>query len=323
MKGTKIAVLSVTVAACLACFGCSSASISSSSNSESASSSSTAASESTQATDVSIDGKYVTVDWLADNLDSVVVVDARSNSTFAGAHIPGAINLHWSSLSNTTEVKQGEAGWAELLDAADILATVSAAGIDGTKPVVVYTNTQDGWGEDGRIYWTLREAGFDDVHILDGGWSQWVGAGEETVSTTLPDEDADPIEQVDTAYVKAHMDSAKLIDARAVAEYTGQKTMGEAREGHIPGAVNVPYVSLIAQDGKLLSDDELEQIFSDAGLSKTDECIVYCTGGVRAAAVAETMIDLGYSNVKVYAAGYSEWAGDASNEVVLEATAAE
>ena len=42
---------------------------------------------------------------------------------------------------------------------------------------------------------------------------------------------------------------------------------------------------------------------------------MYCTGGVRAANVAEVLTALGYQNVSVYTAGFSEWAGDEANEV--------
>ena len=47
--------------------------------------------------------------------------------------------------------------------------------------------------------------------------------------------------------------------------------------------------------------------------------ITYCTGGVRGANVAEVLSDLGFTNVKVYTAGFAEWAGDKSYEVEAEA----
>ncbi len=65
----------------------------------------------------------------------------------------------------------------------------------------------------------------------------------------------------------------------------------------------------------MMSADELTAIFEAAGVQPDDEVITYCTGGVRAAAVAEILSDLGYDNVSVYAAGFSEWAGDESNDV--------
>lgn len=312
-RGLVAAGLAVTVGA--GCVGCSQ---SESPNNEAAADNATTEQETQEAQDVSIEEKYVTADWLKIHLNEVTVVDARSADTFAASHIPGAANLHWTDISNVA-VDQGESDWGELADSATIYATATVRGIDGSKPIVIYTNTHDGWGEDGRIYWSLREAGFDDVHILDGGWSQWIAVDGDMVETKLPDEDADPIEQVDIAYVKEHMNSAVLVDARTEAEYNGETVMGESRMGRIPGAINIPYVSLIGKDGTLLPDDELKAVFDAAGVNATDEVIVYCTGGVRAAAVAEIMADRGYENVKVYTAGFSEWAGDSKNEIEAEA----
>ena len=42
---------------------------------------------------------------------------------------------------------------------------------------------------------------------------------------------------------------------------------------------------------------------------------MYCTGGVRAAYMAEMFAANGYENVKLYTAGFSEWAGDDANKV--------
>lgn len=289
-------------------------------NSSSDSSSSSSSSESTQA-EASADteaeapeGQFVTVDWLHENLNNVCIVDARDAASYAAGHIPGAVNLHWTSVSNQS-VEQGKAGWAELSSVEDIVAAAAAVGITTDKPIVVYTNVQSGWGEDGRIAWELKEAGAANVCQLDGGWTKWNGAGYEIEKSMVANDDQDAIKQVGTSYVKKHLKDAKIVDARAEAEYNGEITMGEAREGHIPGAISIPYVSLFNQDATILPEEELQKIFSDAGLSTDDEIIVYCTGGVRAAAVAEILEAQGYSKVEVYTAGFSEWAGDSSLDV--------
>lgn len=297
----------VAVALSLACVGC---------NSTASTGTEEEASEETATQVVAeAEGTYVTVDWLQSNLNGVYVVDARSTSAYYASHIPGAVSANWNNLSNLA-VAEGEKGWAELLDADTLAAQLALEGITNDRPIVVYTSVNDGWGEDGRTMWTLQTAGFDDVHILDGGWGAWVAAdGAMEGGRVINVESTTPIEQVGTAYVKKHLDSAILVDARAEAEYNGETNMGEAQLGHIPGAVNVPSVSLFNQNGALKSADELTQIFEAAGLTDKDaEIITYCTGGVRAANVAEILADQGYTNVSVYAASFAEWAGQ-GNEV--------
>lgn len=309
----------------LAVVGCSSNSSASSASASASGSASASAEAQSAAGDA-----YVTVDWLKSNLDNVVVVDARSATDYGATHIQGAVNLTWQALSNVMTVKQGEAGWAELDDAATILAAAAEAGIDGSKPVVVYTDVKGGWGEDGRIMWTLREAGISDVKILDGGWRKWIGSKGATedgstvsaTAVTAPTglSDADPIEQVDTAYVKEHLNDAVIVDVRLPQEYAGEMVMGEARMGRIPGAVSLPNVSLFNQDGTLVDQATLDSLLAGAGLTDKDALVItYCTGGVRGANVAELLVDQGFTNVKVYTAGFSEWAGDSSNEVEAEA----
>ena len=303
----------------LAIVGCANSSTSASSASASASSAAATSND-----------MYVTADWLKSNLDKVVVVDARSAADYGATHIKGAVNLSWQQVSNVMNVKQGEPGWAELDDQATILAAAAKVGIDGSKPVVVYADVKSGWGEDGRIMWTLREAGISDVKVLDGGWRKWVGSKGETEDGSVVNgtavaeptglQDADPIEQVDTAFVKEHLKDAVIVDTRLPKEYDGELAMGEARMGRIPGAVSLPNVSLYNQDGTILDDASLEAKFAEVGLTDKDALVItYCTGGVRGANVAEILASKGYTNVKVYTAGFSEWAGDSANEVEAEA----
>ena len=43
---------------------------------------------------------FVTLEWVKDNLRSVVLLDARPASLYAGGHIPGAHNAEWQSFSS-------------------------------------------------------------------------------------------------------------------------------------------------------------------------------------------------------------------------------
>lgn len=302
-----LAAAGITVALGMSCVACGSSSTASDSSKDS-STEQTAAEETT----VQAEGTYVTVDWLKENLNNVYVVDARSVSAYTSSHIPGAVSGNWNNLSNVT-VAEGEKGWAAVNDAQANLSALALEGLTNDRPIVVYTNVNDGWGEDGRTMWTLQQAGFTDVHILDGGWGAWIGAKGETEGViTGYAESATDIKSVSTAYVKKVVKAGKavIVDARAEAEYNGTTNMGEAKMGHIPGAVNIPNVSLFEQDGKLKSSEDLEAIFAEAGLTdKSAEVITYCTGGVRAANVAQILHDNGFTNVKVYTCSFAEWAG--------------
>jgi len=84
-------------------------------------------------------------------------------------------------------------------------------------------------------------------------------------------------------------DKAPLIlDVRSSKEYA---------EGHIPGAVNIPY-------------DQLADHLSDLHAAKTDEIVVHCQSGHRAGIAEKTLSEAGYSNVRDLDGHMSAWKRD-------------
>ena len=94
-------------------------------------------------------------------------------------------------------------------------------------------------------------------------------------------------EQISGAEAKALMDSESgyiIIDARTQSEYD---------EGHIPGAILIPYDEIADRAEKELPD-------------KNQLILVYCRSGRRSKIAAEELVKLGYTNVKEFG-GIIEW----------------
>ncbi|KAH3667833.1 hypothetical protein WICMUC_005233 [Wickerhamomyces mucosus] len=90
--------------------------------------------------------------------------------------------------------------------------------------------------------------------------------------------------------------SQTLIDVREPNEYL---------EGHIKGAINIPYKST---PGALdLSDEEFEDIFKFTKPSKNNELIFYCLAGVRSTASLELASMFGYTKLGNYLGSYEDW----------------
>ena len=94
-------------------------------------------------------------------------------------------------------------------------------------------------------------------------------------------------EQISGAEAKALMDSESgyiIIDAREQYEYD---------EGHISGAILIPYGEIADRAEKALPD-------------KDQLILVYCRSGRRSKIAAEELVKLGYTNVKEFG-GIIDW----------------
>ncbi|MBP1743805.1 MAG: SseA [Firmicutes bacterium] len=274
----------------------------------------------TTALDKEMESYYVTADWLKDNLENVVIIDARADKEYNAAHIKGAINVTWQMLSDMT-VKQGEANWGVILPQAELEAKLGSLGIDGSKTVIVY-NDPSGLGEEGRLLWSLRTAGIENSKMLNGGYPAWTAAQGETsteavkpaaVSFKITSPQYDSL-LATTEYVKSNKDNIKLVDTRSTEEYNGSTNHGENYNGtkaygHIEGAVSLPYSNLYNDDGTIKSIADLKAVFEAAGLKPEDEIVTYCTVGIRSGFTAEILRMCGYTNAKNYNGSFSEWAG--------------
>ncbi|MHB1125846.1 MAG: sulfurtransferase [Bacillota bacterium] len=260
---------------------------------------------------------FVDSDWLKDNLDSVILLDARDQKSYDAGHITGALNTTWQTFSDM-DGKPGEPEWGTLLTGKELAEKIGSLGIDGTKTVVVYADPA-GWGEDGRVAWTLRMAALTDVKMLDGGWSAWQASGYETTkeapAVTAVEFNISAMNaglNATTDWIVNNSESIKIVDSRAPKEYAGATDFGEARGGHLPKAINIPFGDTFNADGTVKSSQELKDLFTNAGLLPDDEIVVYCTKGIRSAHMTLLLRMAGFDKARNYDASFYTWAGDAS-----------
>ncbi|MFA5885792.1 MAG: molybdopterin-synthase adenylyltransferase MoeB [Acidimicrobiia bacterium] len=93
------------------------------------------------------------------------------------------------------------------------------------------------------------------------------------------------ITEIDPAEAETRLGSATFLDVRELDEY---------EQGMIPGAVFVPRGHLESQAENKLPD-------------KNATVVVYCAGGTRSAFAADTLTQLGYSDVVSMAGGFGRW----------------
>ena len=251
-------------------------------------------------------------------------LDARQSPSWAAEHLKGAPRADWLSLAESDDPRRG----LVLKDEATLLERLQTLGVSANRPVVVYGDSLNGWGEDGRIVWLLRTLGHDAVYLLDGGYWAIANANlpRDNASVDVAKGDFVIAEksdwQISMAELQTLVQTASsqtiIIDARERREYDGASPYGESRGGHIPGALHLHYASLLNSYGYLQSRATVEATLNSMGIDKDSDVVVYCTGGVRSAWLAVLMIDLGVAKVRNYAGSMWEWSAGPAESYPLE-----
>ena len=201
-------------------------------------------------------------------------------------------------------------------------AAMGRLGVGDDSRVVLYDAMGSSWAA--RVWWMLRWIGFDRAALLDGGFAAWTEAGGD-----LSTEPVNPVPRVLTVSLRPEIiadqeevrasignDAVRLIDVLPPIHYRGEWTMYD-QPGHIPGAVNIPVMSLFDETGGMRPDDELAALLGD---EKDKRTITYCGGGIAASAEAFALTRLGFKDVAIYAASLEEWTANPENpmEIKLE-----
>ncbi|MHB8128014.1 MAG: sulfurtransferase [Mobilitalea sp.] len=261
------------------------------------------------------DSYVYTVDKLKTDYNNVIVLDARSQEEYDKGHLLNAVRATWQEWSNV-DVAQDSGEWAHIKSYDDLTNIFGALGIDGTKPVVIYTDTQVGWGEEGRQLWTFRVFGLTNTYILNGGIKAWKDAGGEvtkdaTVITPVTGPTANPNEDliVETDYVASNLDIANILDTREDAEYAGTKNYGEKTNGRIPNSKHIWFKDFYHADGTLLTPAQIRATVEALGYTTDDEILLYCTGGIRSGFTTIILQAAGFTKARNYNVSFSAWAG--------------
>ena len=274
--------------------------------------------------------KLVDAEYLLNNRtnNNIIVIDARGGMLEEGSLMyDKAIVVDWTDISLLGEFGGEELG--KLLSKENYEQIFSKLGITDESEVLVYgfTMPEQGFGDEARVLYTFSYAGFDNVKFIDGGFKQVekLGFNKKYVPTTDRIDVSDVVRSEATQNEKAiYTDEllskigntdVQIIDTRLEAEYNGRVIYGENKAGHVPGAISLPFNSLVDSNGFLKSRAVLEKYVTDKGLDKNKLQVTYCTTGVRASYVAVILEELGFK-VRNYEPSFARYAN--VGEVVLD-----
>ncbi|QHC66080.1 sulfurtransferase [Rathayibacter sp. VKM Ac-2759] len=281
----------------------------------------------------------VSTQWLADQLgrEHLVVIDASvlfvpgfdgryrylsgEDQYLVEGHVPGAV---FADLIE--HLSDAEAAYPfSRLAPERFAAALGALGIDDDAVVVVYDSAVGQWAS--RLWWLLRAAGHDSVAVLDGGLTAWrqesrpieTGHVAPTPSSGITVREERPL-WIDKAGVERIVqgdEPGTLVCAVPPKEFTGEAGQ-RPRRGHLPGSVSVPAARLVDRTANtILPAARLRELFAD--VLGAERIVLYCGGGVAAAADALALSLLGRDDVVIYDGSLNEWAADPEAPLVVTA----
>lgn len=247
------------------------------------------------------------------NDPKAVIIDVSESETYSKeGHIHGAYHTsigQWRSLHEKHF----------LIKTPDEIQThIRSLGINTDSNVILYGHL--GSAKDllssTYIYWAMKHSGVQNVAIMDGGLEQWKAEKRFVVNDNPTVTEGNftlksaPAMVADLGYVKQNIGKIPMLDARSAENYFGvTASNGVEKLGHIPGAMSYFWTYSITPELKVKSTETLNRIFSEGfGLSKSQEILVYCTGGLETSFNYFVLSGiLGYSNVRLYDGSMREW----------------
>ncbi len=268
----------------------------------------------------------VTADWVEQHLDDpkVVIVEVDEDTTaYDKGHIRGAIKLDW-----TTDLQDQVRRDAVNKD--QFAALLSERGVGNEDTVVLYGGNNNWFAA--YAYWYFKLYGHQDVKLLDGGRKKWELDSRELVDEVPTREQTTFTAQDQDTDIRAFRDEVveaigvkNLIDVRSPDEYAG-RLLAPAhlpqeqaqRAGHIPTAGNVPWSKAANDDGTFKSDEELKELYTQAGVDWGKDTIAYCRIGERSSHTWFVLHELlGEQSTKNYDGSWTEYGSLIGVPIVL------
>jgi thiosulfate/3-mercaptopyruvate sulfurtransferase len=197
-----------------------------------------------------------------------IVLDISPDAT---KFIEGAANINYEDF-----MENG----GQLKSTSDIAALLGEAGLSSNDSLAIAGECLPcGGGPSPAFfsYWVLKYLGHENVRILQGHPDDWAAAGLNLSNMLAPREKTEYIPHTAAKLLATYefvvTSGAQIVDARLARDYA---------IGSIPGAVNIPYESVLSNES-LKPKEDLEKAFAE--LDKDRPVVVYTNLGVEASIV--------------------------------------
>lgn len=265
----------------------------------------------------------VETEWIATRGGSskVRLIDyGRKFVDYRSGHIPDAVFIDRKAVWDKVNGIPGMLPSAETM-----VAELEKAGISNDSTVVIYDSNNGLWAS--RLFWALEYLGHQDIHILNGGWNKWemenrvvqMASNVPHRGSFIPRIQDDLLATDDWVLANLSNPDVQIIDTRSPKEYAGEDIRAK-RGGHIPGAININWISNLKSDGSkaFARRGHLVELYDSQKISKDKIIVTHCQTGVRGAHTYFVLKLLGYPRVRVYDGSWAEWGNNIRKPVISD-----
>jgi thiosulfate/3-mercaptopyruvate sulfurtransferase len=251
---------------------------------------------------------------------NVLIVDASNEKDarhkYESKHLDGALFIDTNA--DLAEVPRDFAnGGRHPLPSLEKFSNVlSNLGINKVTHVVIYDN-KSGANAAARFWWMLASIGHEQVQVLNGGlqYAEKFGFSindKKVIPQATTKYEVNnwqfPLVNISEVEMASQSKNHLVIDVREANRYNGISEPIDLVAGHIPGAINVPFIDNMNNEGFFLSPNELKGRYeSILGNISNENTIVHCGSGITA---CHTLLAIVYAGLKIpqlYVGSWSEW----------------
>jgi len=255
------------------------------------------------------------------NSPGAVIVDARggadAGARYKNAHVAGAVFVDLETDLSGKGPDATLGGRHPLPDIQTFARLLGEIGINRATHVVVYDD-KAGANAAARFWWMMKAVGHEKVQVVNGGLAALEKVPVPMSTEVLPRRPSSQAYAV-TKWLLPLTDLRKVDEARADKEwlvvdvrenyrYRGESEPIDLVAGHIPGAVNLPYLRNLDANGKFLQEEALAETYRGLiGDRDPSKIIVHCGSGVTACHSILAMAVAGFDTPTLYVGSWSEW----------------
>jgi len=230
---------------------------------------------------------------------------------YEAGHIPGAQYAHLDE--QLSGPRSATTGRHPLPTSEAFARTLGSWGLAPDTQVVAYDQANGAFAA--RLWWMLRARGHLQVQVLDGGITAWRTAGH-AVDAAVPIIHPTAVAPqeftgvLDSQAVQSALAQGRiaLVDARGADRFAGQNETLDPVAGHVPGALNYPFVHNLGADGRFLDVQTLRDNWQPTlAAAGKKPLVAMCGSGVTACHNLLALDLMDQSDMRLYAGSFSEW----------------